>query len=145
MNRRNAKGSIDMTQIEEGTEILLDFDKLQKVTRSGEPVIPVAVQDIESKEILLIGYANEAALEYTLEHRIAAFWSTSRNELWVKGATSGDRLQLVDVLVNCEQNSLVYLVELLGRGSCHTRKADGEPRFGCYYRRIRNGKLELTP
>jgi len=143
MNRKNAKGEVSMAQIEEGAEILLDFEKLQKVTRSGKPVIPVAVQDVESKEILLIAYVNEAALEYTLEHGTAAFWSTSRNELWVKGAISGDKLQLVDVLINCEQNSLVYLVRLLGKGSCHTKGADGKPRFGCYYRRIRNGKLEF--
>ena len=133
-----------MTNIEEGTEILLDFDKLQKIAQGGEPVIPVAVQDLDSKEILVVAYVNKAALEYTLERGIAAFWSTSRNELWVKGMTSGDKLQLVDVLVNCEQNSLVYLVRLLGNGSCHTKDADGEPRLGCYYRRIKDGKLELV-
>ena len=142
MNRKDAKGKIDMAQIEEGAEILLDFDKLQKVTQAGEPVIPVAVQDVESKEILVVAYVNETAVKYTLEHGIAAFWSTSRNELWVKGMTSGDKLQLVEILVNCEQNSVVYLVKLLGKGSCHTKDADGEPRFSCYYRRIRDGKLE---
>ena len=133
-----------MTDIEEGTEILLDFDKLQKIAQGGVPVIPVAVQDVDSKEILLVGYVNKVALEYTLEHGIAAFWSTSRNELWVKGMTSGDKLQLVDILVNCEQNSLVYIVKLLGKGSCHTKDANGEPRLGCYYRRIKDGELELV-
>ncbi|MFC1714294.1 phosphoribosyl-AMP cyclohydrolase [Candidatus Poribacteria bacterium] len=145
MNRKDAESKIDMAQIEEGAEILLDFDKLQKIAQGGEPVVPVAVQDVESKEILVVAYVNEAALEYTLEHGIAAFWSTSRNELWVKGMTSGDKLQLVDILVNCEQNSLVYLVKLLGNGSCHTKDADGELRFTCYYRRIKDGKLELIP
>jgi phosphoribosyl-AMP cyclohydrolase len=142
MNRKNAGSDIDMTRIEEGTEILLDFEKTRKVVQCGAAIIPVAVQDAESMEILLLGYVNEAALEYTLKHGIAAFWSTSRNELWIKGATSGDKLQLVDVLVNCEQNSLVYLVKLLGKGSCHTKGADGEARFGCYYRKIKDGKLE---
>ena len=143
MNRKNAKDMTDMAQIEEGAEILLDFEKLQKAVQCGEPIIPVAVQDVESKEILVVASVNEAALEYTLKHRIAAFWSTSRNELWIKGATSGDKLELVDVLVNCEQNSLVYLVKLLGKGSCHTRGADGEVRFGCYYRKIKGRKLEF--
>lgn len=132
-----------MTDVEEGTEILLDFDKLQKIAQGGQPVIPVAVQDVDSKEILVVAYVNKEALEYTLEHGIAAFWSTSRNELWVKGMTSGDKLQLVDILVNCEQNSLVYIVKLLGKGSCHTKDAHGEPRLGCYYRRIKDGELEL--
>ncbi len=143
MNRKNAKGKTDMTQIEEGAEILLDFEKMQKAVQGGEAIIPVAVQDAESKEILLIAHVNETALEYTLKHGIATFWSTSRNELWVKGATSGDKLELVDVLVNCEQNSLVYLVKLLGKGSCHTEGTDGEARFSCYYRKISDGKLEF--
>ena len=143
MNRKNAKGKTDMAQIEEGAEILLDFEKLQKAVQCGEPIIPVAVQDVESREILVVASVNETALEYTLKHGIAAFWSTSRNELWVKGATSGDKLELVDVLVNCEQNSLVYLVKMLGKGSCHTRGSDGEARFSCYYRKIKGGKLEF--
>ena len=141
MNRENAKGKTDMAQIEEGAEILLDFGKLQKAVQCGEAIIPVAVQDVDSKEILLVAHVNEAALEHTLKHGMATFWSTSRNELWVKGATSGDKLQIVDVLINCEQNSLVYIVKMLGKGSCHTKNSDGEPRFSCYYRKIRDGKL----
>ena len=143
MNRKDAEGKTDMIQIEEGTEILLDFEKMQNAVQSGEAIIPVAVQDAESREILLIAHVNEMALEYTLKHGIATFWSTSRNELWVKGATSGDKLELVDVLVNCEQNSLVYLVKMLGKGSCHTKGTDGQARFGCYYRKISDGKLEF--
>ncbi|MCY3682907.1 MAG: phosphoribosyl-AMP cyclohydrolase [Gemmatimonadetes bacterium] len=126
--------------LEEGTELHLDFEKLRKVAQADHPVIPVAVQDVDSKAVLLIGYVNERALNYALEHRVATFWSTSRNELWIKGATSGDMLELVDVRINCEQNSLLYLVRLKGDGSCHT-KEDGRARYGCYYRSIDNGKL----
>ena len=143
MNRKKAPGEINIDRIEEGTEVLIDFEKMQKVGDSGELVVPVAVQDVESKEILLIVYVNETALQYTLKHRIAAFWSTSRKELWIKGATSGDKLEIVDILINCEQNSLVYLVRLLGEGSCHTKGTDGKARFGCYYRRIKDDKLEF--
>ena len=126
--------------LEEGTEIYLDFEKLRKVAQADHPVIPVAVQDVDSKAVLLIGYVNELALDYALEHRVATFWSTSRNELWIKGATSGDMLELVDVRLNCEQNSLLYLVRLKGEGSCHT-KENGRARYGCYYRSISSGKL----
>lgn len=131
--------SIDHT-LEEGTDIHLDFEKLRKVAQADHPVIPVAVQDVDSKAVLLIGYVNERALDYALEHRVATFWSTSRNELWIKGATSGDMLELVDVRINCEQNSLLYLVRLKGEGSCHT-KENGRARYGCYYRSIDSGKL----
>ena len=131
-------------KLEGGTECLLDFEKLRKVGASEEAVLPVAVQDTESGEILLIGYANKTALDYTLEHGIAAFWSTSRNELWVKGATSGDTLKIVDIRVNCEQNSLLYRVKPLGKGACHTRDPAGRTRLSCYYRRIKqDGQLEF--
>jgi phosphoribosyl-AMP cyclohydrolase len=125
--------------LEEGRELRLDFDKLAKVAQTGVPVLPVVVQDARTREILIVAYANRQALDYSLEHGIAAFWSTSRNELWVKGATSGDSLRLVEVRVNCEQNSLLYLVEPLGKGACHTKDAAGNTRASCYYRRIDDG------
>ena len=131
-------------QLEEGSELLLDFDKLTKVAQTGVRMLPVAVQDAETHEVLILAYANEQAVHHTLEHGIATFWSTSRNELWVKGATSGDALQIVEVRVNCEQNSLLYLVKPLGKGACHTVDADGKTRASCYYRRIRDGQLEMT-
>lgn len=135
---------IDSKTLEEGPELRLDFDKLRKVVRAEEPVVPVAVQDADTKEVLIVAYANQTALDYSLEHGVAAFWSTSRDELWVKGATSGDTLELVEVRVNCEQNSLLYLVRPLGQGACHTKGADGKARPSCYYRRIRDGQLEFT-
>lgn len=138
-----AKEKTDPKRLEEGSELLLDFDKIKKVA-SGRPVIPVAVQDAETREMLFVAYADEAALKHTLEHNIAAFWSTSRDELWIKGATSGDTLQIVEVRVNCEQNSLLYLVKPLGSGACHTKGAGGKSRPNCYYRRIVDGKLEFV-
>ena len=101
---------VDSKTREEGHDLLLDFNKLRKVAQAREPVVPVAVQDADSKEVLIVAYANETALKYTLEQGVAAFWSTSRDELWVKGATSGDTLELVEVRVNCEQNSLLVRV-----------------------------------
>ncbi len=129
--------------IEEGTEIQLDFEKLSRVAGTGHAVIPVAVQDVDSKAVLLIGYVNKQALDYALEHRVATFWSTSRDELWIKGATSGDMLELIDVRINCEQNSLLYMVRLKGDGTCHT-KENNRARYGCFYRSIDNGKLKFV-
>ena len=129
--------------LEEGAQLAIDFTKLQQIGASGAAVVPVAVQDADSKEVLIIAYANDAALRHTLAHGVATFWSTSRNELWVKGATSGDTLQVVEVRVNCEQNSLLYLVRPLGAGACHTKNAAGQARRSCYYRRIRHSALEF--
>jgi phosphoribosyl-AMP cyclohydrolase len=133
-----------MNLLEEGSELTLDFSKLAKVAQCGEHVLPVVVQDGDSKEVLLLGYANKAAFDYTLEHGIATFWSTSRNELWIKGATSGDTLEIVEIRVNCEQNSLLYVVKLLGVGACHTKDADGKARASCYYRKLEDGQLAFV-
>jgi len=124
-------------EIEEGTRLALDFTKLRKVVaQCAEDVIPAVAQDAATGEVLIVGYVNKLALETALAERKATFWSTSRNELWVKGKTSGDYLELLEVRVNCEQNSVLYLVRPAGKGACHTKDAAGNARFGCYYRRL---------
>lgn len=123
-------------ELEEGNGLKLDFKKLAKVAACGEDLVPVAAQDIHTGELLILAYANELALQTALKEGMACFWSTSRNELWLKGKTSGDYLKLIEVRVNCEQNSLLYLVEPQGKGSCHTKDGSGRARSGCYYRRL---------
>ncbi|MBT7651424.1 MAG: phosphoribosyl-AMP cyclohydrolase [Opitutae bacterium] len=125
-------------ELEEGHELALDFTKLKKVADCGEDLVPAVAQDAITGEVLIVGYANQLALETTLKEEMATFWSTSRNELWIKGKTSGDYLQLVEVRVNCEQNSLLYKVKPVGKGACHTKNQNGSPRSGCYYRAIDN-------
>ena len=122
-------------EIEEGAELLLDFEKLRKVAACGEALVPAIAQDVESGDVLFVGYANEEALNAALATGKATFWSTSRNELWRKGESSGDVLDLVDVSTNCEQNSLLYRVRPRS-GVCHTVDADGNTRPTCYYRRL---------
>lgn len=133
--------------IEEGRELRLDFTKLKKVAACGQDLVPAVAQDHDTGEVLIIGYVNALALETALRERKATFWSTSRNELWIKGKTSGDYLELVEVRVNCEQNSLLYRVRLAGKGSCHTKGKDGKPRLGCFYRKVsaEGKKLEFVP
>jgi phosphoribosyl-AMP cyclohydrolase len=123
-------------ELEEGKTLQLDFSKLSKVLACGESLIPAVAQDDETNEVLIVGYANQLALETTLKEGIATFWSTSRNELWIKGKTSGDYLEIVEVRVNCEQNSVLYRVRPKGEGACHTKGKDGVARSGCYYRII---------
>lgn len=134
-----------INELEEGATLRLDFDKIAKAVADSPHIIPVAVQDADTKEVILVAYTNAAALAKSLETRIATFWSTSRNELWIKGKTSGHYFQLVEVWVNCEQNSLLYIVRPLGEGICHTHNAAGKAR-NCYYRRLNleTGSLENT-
>lgn len=130
--------------LEEGTDLLLDFDKLTSIGERKQRVVPVVLQHAETGDVLYIAYANREALEATLARGEAVLWSTSRDELWHKGATSGDVLDLVEVRTNCEQNSLLYRVLPRRGGVCHTTDASGETRRTCYYRRLLSGaELEL--
>jgi phosphoribosyl-AMP cyclohydrolase len=121
--------------LEEGTKLQFDFGKMAKAVAQSPDVIPVAVQNVYTKEVILVAYTNKEAFEKSIETRIATFWSTSRNELWIKGKTSGNVFELVEVRVNCEQNSLVYFVQPKGEGICHTHNSKGRAR-DCYYRRL---------
>ena len=132
-----------MDELEEGRRLRLDFRKLLKATSACPDILPVAVQNVDTGEVILIAYANQQALQAAIERRSAVFWSTSRNELWEKGTTSGETFELVEVRVNCEQNSLLYRVRPRRNGICHTKNRRGEPR-NCYYRRLdfATGELE---
>ena len=144
-----------MGELEETLELRLDFTKLERVggqvsaTRASgaspcDPgVIPVAVQNVDTKEVILVAYTNEFAMRESFAKRKLILWSTSRNKLWFKGETSGETFDLLEAYVNCEQNSLLYVVRPCRGGICHTKSQDGKPR-NCYYRRIDFDSLELT-
>ncbi len=120
-------------------EWMFDFTKLHKVNENldpNNPVIPVVVQDANTLEVLIVAYANKKAVIHSFESGNATFWSTSRNELWEKGKTSGNTLKLKEVRVNCDQNSLVYLVEPAKGGACHVSDTNGDAIRTCYYRRV---------
>ncbi len=132
-----------MKALEEGQALTLDFGKIAKIAERCRDVLPVAVQHADTREVILVAYTNALAFQKSLETRSLVLWSTSRNELWEKGKTSGETFDLVDVFVNCEQNSLLYSVRPRRGGICHTQNAKGEPR-NCYYRRLNpeTGQLE---
>lgn len=131
-----------MDSIEETGALRLDFDKLIRLAGSSKGVIPVAVQNVDSNEVILVAYTNELALKKSIETGNLVLWSTSRNELWEKGKTSGETFELVEAYVNCEQNSLLYKVRPRRGGICHTGNKDGRPR-NCFYRKINLKTLAL--
>ena len=131
-----------MNPVEEGRELKLDFAKLAKVAGRCKVVIPVAVQNADTSDVILVAYTNELAFRKAVETKSLVLWSTSRNELWEKGKTSGETFDLVEVFVNCEQNSLLYKVRPRRAGICHTKNRAGEPR-NCYYRRVNLDTLAL--
>ncbi len=112
------------------TELLLNFGE------KGEELIPVVTQDSATKEVLLLAFANKEAFEETRKSGYATYYSRSRRELWKKGMTSGDMLKVDEIRINCEQNSLLYLVTPQGKGACHAKRENGLPHTSCYYRKI---------
>lgn len=130
-------------ELEEGIDFTLDWSKLKKVADRNPDVVPVAVQNADTHEVILLAYANEQALKHSIETGNATFWSTSRRELWEKGASSGETFELLEVRVNCEQNSLLYIVRPRRGGICHTKSQSGAPREGCYYRKLDFGSMTL--
>jgi len=125
----------------EGTDqLMLDFTKLDRLPQDSG-VIPVAVQDAVTREVILIAYTNALAFGETIKKRKLVLWSTSRNKLWFKGDGSGNTFTVHAIFVNCEQNSLVYQVTPDKDNICHT-SINGIAN-NCYYRRVNLETLGL--
>lgn len=130
-----------MGLIEETNELMLDWNKIGSISEENK-VIPVAVQNFNTKEVILVAYINEEALKESIRLRKAVFWSTSRNKLWFKGAESGNTFTLKHIFVNCEQNSLVYQVVPDKGNICHT-SYNGVAN-NCYYRELDMDTMKLV-
>ncbi len=130
---------MDKHVLEEGSRLDINFEK-------REGLVPAVVQDIKDGRVLMLAYVNEQALQTTLEKGMATFWSTSRNELWTKGETSGDYLRVIEILTDCDQDALIYKVEPQGAGACHTKDPQtGMTRESCFYRRLDLKHRTLLP
>jgi phosphoribosyl-AMP cyclohydrolase len=114
---------------EEETMPTLRFDK-------GNGLLPAIVQDFESREVLMLAYINELAWQKTLETGKAHYWSRSRNKLWLKGETSGHQQLIRKILVDCDDDTVVFQVEQLGGAACHTGHRS------CFFRQVADDKLE---
>ena len=102
-------------------ESLLSFDP--------NGLIPAVVQDAETQEVLVLAWMNRESIAHTYATGRVTFWSRSRKELWEKGATSGNRLDLVSIAKNCDANSLLVKARPSGP-TCHTGNAS------CFYREL---------
>jgi phosphoribosyl-AMP cyclohydrolase len=92
----------------------MDFTKL-------DGLIPAVIQHELTREVLMVGFMNQEALDRTVETGLATFFSRTRGTLWTKGETSGNRLQVVRMLVDCDEDTLLVQVRPLGDGNvCHT-------------------------
>jgi phosphoribosyl-AMP cyclohydrolase len=136
--KTNMTDNYVLFELEEGLQLTPQFDK-----RGG--LLPVAVQETSSGQILMLASLNEEALHHTMKTGLATFWSTSRNKLWVKGETSGDFLKVDSILVDCDQDAFIYQVTMQGNGVCHTNDKNGKHRKACFYRKVdmENDRLQF--
>ena len=94
--------------------VAIDFDKMQGL-------VPAVVQDAESAEVLMLGFMNQQAFEQTVSGGYVTFFSRTRNRLWTKGESSGNRLKVVSVSTDCDRDTVLLRVRVLGAGKvCHT-------------------------
>ncbi len=99
--------------------MLTELSEINFKKRNG--IIPVIVQDFNTKDILMLGYVNEEALKNTVKTGLAWFWSTSNNKLWMKGEESGNTQKVLEIRTDCDNDALVYIVNSYNP-ICHTGK-----------------------
>jgi len=104
----------------------LDFEKLGGL-------VPAVIQDDTSGRVLMVGFMNEDAFRRTVESGFATFYSRSRNQLWLKGETSGHRLEVRAISVDCDNDAVLLRVKAMGPGVCH------EGYESCFFRTLKDG------
>ena len=91
---------------------------IEQVKFDKNSLVPVVIQDFETLQVLMVGYMNKESLEITLKTEKTCFWSRSREKLWIKGETSGHIQKVKDILIDCDNDTLLVKVEQIG-GACH--------------------------
>ncbi len=110
--------------------IELDFAK------SKDGLLPAVVQDYATGEVLMLAYINEESWKLTLSTGKATYWTRSRQKLWVKGESSGNVQLIREILVDCDQDTVVFKVEQIGGAACHLGYRS------CFFRRVNGTELE---
>lgn len=96
-----------------------DLTPLYQALKEPNALVAAIVQDRQSKEVLMLAWMNREALDRTVESKVATFWSRSRKELWIKGATSGNTMHVLEMRFDCDADAIVLLVDPAGP-ACHT-------------------------
>jgi phosphoribosyl-AMP cyclohydrolase len=112
--------------------IELDFKK------SADGLIPAIAQDWKTGEVLMLAYINEEAWRHTLETGNATYWSRSRGKLWVKGESSGNVQKVKEILVDCDEDAVIYKVEQIGGAACHLGYRT------CFFRKLDGDAVEIV-
>ena len=115
------------------TPIPYTVEELDAVSYDDHGLAPAIVQEVDTNQVLMVGWMNREALERTLQTGRTWFWSRSRREYWCKGETSGDRQYVRDARYDCDMDVLLFVVDQEGRGACHTGERS------CFFRAFGDG------
>ncbi len=111
-------------------DLKIDFKKENTLSVNGQDLIPVVIQDYRNGEVFMLGYTNKEALEKTLKTGWVYFWSRNRKKLWMKGEESGNKFKVKEIFIDCDFDTLLIKIELIGTGGCHTG------RRNCFYKKL---------
>lgn len=114
----------------DASSIAATADQLAEVAFNADGLVPAIVQDADSGEVLMMAWMNAESLGRSLDEGRTVFWSRSRQELWRKGDTSGDRQWIRQAFYDCDGDTLLFKVKQEGRGACHTGA------FSCFFNRF---------
>tara|TARA_X000000950_G_C13313374_1_gene417528 strand:- start:119 stop:451 length:333 start_codon:yes stop_codon:yes gene_type:complete len=98
----------------------LENIKLNQLVFNSDGLIPTIAQERSTNEILMVAYSNLESLKLSLENKKAYFWSRSKEKIWLKGETSGNILKIFNIYSDCDNDTLIFEVDLDGSGACHT-------------------------
>jgi phosphoribosyl-AMP cyclohydrolase/phosphoribosyl-ATP pyrophosphohydrolase/phosphoribosyl-AMP cyclohydrolase len=103
-----------------GVRIDVSLDMIESLTYNFDGLIPAIAQDVDTREVLMMAWMNRDSLVRTFDEGRMVYWSRSRQELWRKGDTSGDRQFVREAYYDCDSDALLFVVEQEGKGACHT-------------------------
>lgn len=101
-------------------------------------LIPVIAQDYETREVLMLAYMNEEAWKMTLEKGYACYFSRSRNKIWMKGESSGHTQRVIEIMIDCDLDTVLLMVEQNGGAACH------EGYKSCFFRSVKDGEVVIN-
>jgi len=128
-----------MSPMPSGVRIDATSEQLSNVKYDSAGLVAAIAQDVDSKAVLMLAWMNAETLQMTLEGGRMVYWSRSRQEVWRKGDSSGDRQFVREAYYDCDGDTLLFVVEQEGNGACHT----GE--YSCFFRRFGEGESTATP
>jgi phosphoribosyl-AMP cyclohydrolase len=109
--------------------VKLDF------TKSADGLIPAIAQDYKTGEVLMLAYINEESWNETLKSGYATYWTRSRQKLWKKGESSGNLQEIKEILIDCDDDTVVFKINQIGDAACHTGHRS------CFYRKVEGDKI----